>query len=80
MVRYSCGTKQSIGRTGPCLEEPMVLGTVSEGTECETILFPMRNRRDLEGCEGVLCSRGKEKRSAENERRRAMAESDKKTG
>ncbi|GFT13003.1 hypothetical protein TNCV_431261 [Trichonephila clavipes] len=35
----------------------MVLGTVSEGTECETILFPMRNRRDLEGCEGVLCSR-----------------------
>ncbi|GFV48302.1 hypothetical protein TNCV_667041 [Trichonephila clavipes] len=38
--------------TGPCLEEPMVLGTVSEGTGSETILFP-----DLEGSERVLFER-----------------------
>ncbi|PRD35415.1 UNVERIFIED_CONTAM: Plasma membrane calcium-transporting ATPase 3 [Trichonephila clavipes] len=37
-----------MGRTGPCLEKPMVLETVSGGTECETILFPMRNERDLD--------------------------------
>ncbi|GFV49656.1 hypothetical protein TNCV_1959641 [Trichonephila clavipes] len=43
-----------MGRTGPCLEEPMVSGTVSDGTGCETILFPMRNGRDLVGCERVL--------------------------
>ncbi|GFT21759.1 hypothetical protein TNCV_2970051 [Trichonephila clavipes] len=29
--------------SGLGLEEPMVLGTVSKGTRCETILFPMRN-------------------------------------
>ncbi|GFX89683.1 hypothetical protein TNCV_3711151 [Trichonephila clavipes] len=39
------------------LEKPMVLGTVSEGTECETILFPMKNGRYLEGNERVLFER-----------------------
>ncbi|GFX64570.1 transposable element Tc3 transposase [Trichonephila clavipes] len=46
-----------IALTGPCFVETIVLGAVSAGTECETILFPMRNGRDLERCERVLFER-----------------------
>ncbi|GFT09738.1 hypothetical protein TNCV_1651131 [Trichonephila clavipes] len=42
-----CSTKYRIGRTGPHLEEPMELETVSERNKCETILFPIRNGKDL---------------------------------
>ncbi|GFV70455.1 hypothetical protein TNCV_4798741 [Trichonephila clavipes] len=47
-------TKQDMGRTGSCLEEPMVLGKVSEGTRYEKFVFPMKNDMDLEECKGVL--------------------------
>ncbi|GFV23809.1 hypothetical protein TNCV_960031 [Trichonephila clavipes] len=48
---FSSQARLGIGRTGPCLEEPMMLRTVSEGTEGEMILFPMRNGSYLEECE-----------------------------
>ncbi|GFW39100.1 hypothetical protein TNCV_1830911 [Trichonephila clavipes] len=46
-----------MGRTGLFLDEPVAFGTVSEGTECETILFPMRNGKDLEKRKGVMFER-----------------------
>ncbi|GFV22126.1 hypothetical protein TNCV_2065911 [Trichonephila clavipes] len=36
-------TKKDMGRTRPCLEEPMVLGTVSERNVYETIILLMEN-------------------------------------
>ncbi|GFW92070.1 hypothetical protein TNCV_2153491 [Trichonephila clavipes] len=48
---------KGFGRTGSCLEEPMVLETMSGGTKCNTILYPMRNGKDLEECERALFER-----------------------